>query len=113
MTCRYHTKTANFTFKNPAPIPESKTQFDAFNKKEPETFVIPKQESSDNDSDSRTNSQNESKNRKIERKNKHHREKPPTFEDIFTEALRKVEFTGLNNQLWLNKRILQSLQWSP
>ena len=83
---------ANLTFWNLAPIPESRTQFDAFSKKEPETFSIPKQESSDNDSDSRANSRHDDRSRKVEKKHKQHKEQQPNFEVIFDEALKKVQW---------------------
>ena len=75
---------------NLAPIPESKTQFEAFSKNEPATFVVPKQELSDNDSDTHANSRHDDHNRKLDRKHKHHKEQQPTFDDIFTKALKKV-----------------------
>ena len=90
-------KNCKFDFWNLAPIPESKTQFDAFSKDEPETFVVPKQESSDNDSDGRTNARNDDRSRKMEKKHKH-KERQPTFDVIFAESLKKVKFILLSGQ---------------
>ncbi|XP_028402744.1 transmembrane protein 214-A-like [Dendronephthya gigantea] len=81
-----------------APIPESKTQFDAFSKKEPETvpFAIPKQESSD-ESDSRSNVRSQDRSRKMDKKHKHHREAHPTFNEIFVETLKKCDLVRVQN----------------
>lgn len=92
------------------PIPESRTQFDAFTTEKKTPFVIPKDEISESDSDNQDNGSSEVI-RRPERRRKHHQKEPQmSLEELVNEALKKCNLPAVKSLLFESQEKYSSNQ---
>ncbi|XP_046857399.1 transmembrane protein 214-B-like [Xenia sp. Carnegie-2017] len=77
------------------PIPQSESQYAALHKKEKESFVIPNEVYSDDDSDTHVASRHEHKTKKEKKQPKHHKDSHLDANAILMESLKKCDSSSL------------------